>query len=149
MIDINKETIEEILNYNGEAFSINILNDEIGVYHLDTIFDIEIYYANMEKLDVHLKVTKLLKNKGEAYNFIAYETETDYSMKDNIITKSFSLSFNNNFKNDRCFLKKYEGSSLLLLCMFQSEGEYYLNNTGTLKLENIHIKYNSSIYIFR
>ena len=139
---INKETIEEILNYNGEAFSINILNDEIGVYHLDTIFDIEIYYANMEKFDVHLKVTKLLKNKGEAYNFIAYETETDYSMKDNIITKSFSLSFNNNFKNDRCFLKKYEGSSLLLLCMFQSEGEYYLNNTGTLKLENIHIKYN-------
>ena len=123
---------------------------EVGVYEFNSVLNINIKYEKtIEKEDIYLNITKLLRNSSDnSESIITYET--NISSCPEIITESFRLSFNdskNSFTEGYCYFKKNEKNNLnlLLLCDVQTfwSRPYQLWPISYQKtLENIHYKYN-------
>ena len=96
---------------------------------------------NVKKLDVYVKITKLLSNYVEQYNFIAYETNV--TNIPSIFSVFFELKFDGEEEKLGCMFKSGVNGLLLLLCKAKKEGIVSLkeiNNDNILK--DINVKYN-------
>ena len=99
---------------------------------------------NVQKVDVYVKITKLLTNNLETDNFITYETNvTEFP---SVIGGVFHLNFTGKEEhslNFDCILKKGEYNPLLLFCIKKYEGILSLKEIeNEIRLNNINSKYN-------
>ena len=138
---ITKNDIEQILANNGETFILAALLDNYGLYDLNTVLGLKFNYYNVTKENIYVEITKLKEDIGEIFHLITYETNVS-SIK-NVITDQFPLNFTGYYRT-KCFFKKNENTNMLLLCPFESEGNYSLE-LGYLNYEIDNI---SSLYNF-
>ena len=138
---LQKEEIENILNYNGEIFYLNTYNDEHGFNNLELVSNIIfIYDIQKEKENIYIKVNKLLNNTIDLHNFISYETNVTSNSK--IISTSFLFGFETEFDRN-CFFKKNDDQPLLILCLSSKQGTFSLGEIkDPILFDDIHIRYN-------
>ena len=58
---ISREKIEEILTLSKEKFKIGAIKEDFGIIQFDNIFDITIIYEKVDKENIDLHVTKLVR----------------------------------------------------------------------------------------
>ena len=143
---IDKDIIEEYSSNNGQQFSIyyNFPHIEGDILSLDnnirSVYGVCVNYS-LQKKDISIETIKLLEDKINMNDYIAYET----NIKDisNVHSKSFKLTLSNGNETD-CSLKKTTGISLTIIClMLVKEGEYSLSKIeNKIELNDINIKYN-------
>ena len=135
---LNKKEILENMQYNNIQYIIKFQRDEYGVSETQFRNQISFTYEPT-KIDIYIKITKLLDSNSDKYNTIAYETNvTDIS---DVFAEFTPNLFGLNPAN--CILKKSESTPLLLICIFSEEKTYSLGEiTETMSFTNINILYN-------
>ena len=132
---IEKEDIEEVLQYNGQKFEVfSIHNDEV-LYKINLINNISII-DDIQKQDIYLSIVRLLQYKNYVHetNYIAYETNV--TNIENVVTGKTE------FKKYNCYLKKSGNSPLLFLI-----NGSYIGDRDEIIYINLNIKYNFIIQI--
>ena len=143
---ITKDKLVGILSKSGEKFSLAQLTASEGIIKFDNVFDIEINYPNVVKININLTIIKLLTLTVEKNNFIVFQVNTTEVIQI-FISDYFNIVPNRN-DDVKCFFKKTDdekdNKSLLLLCKADSSGEFKLD-TSALNLDEINILYSFSI----
>ena len=98
------------------------------------------------KIDLKIRISKLLENNVNEYNLFAYEVETNVTNISNLVSYIFVLNFEygDRTREHPCFFKKTFGNPLYLLCESRNEkSNIYLSEIkGEIILNDIHCKYN-------
>ena len=129
--EIQKEKLEEILEYNYEHFKIGAMNDNTGIIELEYISDIQINYNILEKKDIYVSLINIINSNPEVG--VPFGFETNISDIPNLNTDIF----------DNFYFKKIRGNNLKLLTIYQSEKDFqYESLKNGLILKYIHYKYN-------
>ena len=121
---ITKDKLVGILSKSGEKFSLAQLTASEGIIKFDNVFDIEINYPNVVKININLTIIKLLTLTVEKNNFIVFQVNTTEVIQI-FISDYFNIVPNRN-DDVKCFFKKTDdekdNKSLLLLCKADSSG---------------------------
>ena len=142
---IEKDSIEEYVSYNGEKLSVlyfysykeaSIYSGDFNIY---SIYGIYINYP-LIKQNVSVEIIKLLEDNINTDNFIAYETNV--KIINNLHSNTFFIDLSDGNKT-LCSMKKTIGTSLLMICRMEKEGEFSLAHVeNQIELNDINIKYN-------
>ena len=81
----------------------------------------------LSKIDLEIKIIKLLENHCDQNNYFAYEVETNVTNISSLVSEKFQLDFidNNEIIQADCFFKKANENPMYLLCMLE-KGNYSL-----------------------
>ena len=113
---IEKEDIEELLQYSGQEFYVYSYHDYFGIYRMKLIEKIIIIDNRLQKHDIYVEIKKLLQKHINESGCVAYETNiTNIS---NVISGTFYIT-RNNPDNKICYFKKSVKDPLLLLCKWE------------------------------
>ena len=137
---IRKAELEEILSTKEEKFSAYYLDEDCLLNKFNLVSNIKFKFNYISKIDVFLKITKLLNSKVESNSFITYETNVT-NISQILYTNGFILPFTKNNENI-CFMRKYEDYPLLIICFTKPGKSHLLNINKEIFLGNINIKYN-------
>ena len=146
---VTKNQLESILIKNETQLAVSYICNSGHSSKFPLIPLINIIYNNVKKIDIHVEITKLIQNITEMNSLIAYETNINGI--NNVITNenAISLDFMNDYneiKQYNCSFRKYDNSSLLLLCLINEEGIYHLKTIPEeIIYDDINIKYNFRI----
>ena len=110
---IRKAELEQILSTIDEKFSAYYLDEDFLLNKFNLVSNIEFKYNNKNKIDIFIKITKLLVSNVESNSFITYETNVT-NISQILYTNGFILPFSNNNENI-CFIRKYEDYPLLMI----------------------------------
>ena len=122
---------------NNKIFKVYYFDKNSGFEELSLIFDIKVN-SNIKKKTIYVNIIKLMQKHIDLNNYVAFQTNV--SKISNVISDYFSIDSKN---VDNCYFKKTELDNLLLLCRWNSEGDYSLGEIkNKIILNNIHIKYN-------
>ena len=136
---IEKEEIEEVLQYNNQKFDVYSHNEDLKLYKLNIIQNIIIIDDKINKQVVYVGITKLLKSNIYKNNFIPYETNVTNTS--NIITAKFFIKTEVH-KSIKCYFKKTVIDPLLLLCQWEFKEDKYLGEIKKeYKITDVSIKY--------
>ena len=129
--EIKKEVLEETLTINGEIFKVGAIDDNRGLIDLENIFDIQIFYKDIQKEDIYLELTGFISSTNEVG--VPVGIETNIVNIPNLITDT----------KDGYYFKKVTGGCLTLFIKYSSEGTYSLSKfQNSIGFTNIHYKYN-------
>ena len=137
--DLECLAYQTILNARRTLFFLNERGAKEALYLVPPI---KISY-NVQKIDVYVKITKLLSNDVEINNYIAYESNVTNIPA--VMTSNFNLDFIGSKELSlQCFLRKGNNGPLLLLCETnKQEKELLLKEIENVYLlKDINIKYN-------
>ena len=120
---IEKNKLKENLPFFGNLTLVYLT--EVGIYQFNSVLNINIKYEKIiEKEDIYLNITKLLRNSSDnSEGIITYETNIDSCTE--IVTDSFHLYFNFSIGISTSYgyyFKKNKNNNLLLL----SDVHYFL-----------------------
>ena len=141
---IQKDRLVGILTKSGGKFYLSHLTEEEGILKLNYVFDIIIYYENVEKKNISINKIKLLTHKVDVNNFIAFETDIDNI---SLVTTDYFIINQNRNRDMKCLFKKsneQKDDKLLLLCKADLPGEYKLD-MNKINLDYINILYSFEI----
>lgn len=118
---IKKSKLEEKLYPDEDSFSIYYLGSDYETRRLYLVENIQIIYNIDKKIDIHVKITKLIENIIDISTLIAYETDVENIEPFTPAINSenlFYLTFENEISSDDsgCYFRKYENHSLFVLC---------------------------------
>ena len=141
---IKKSQLEAILDPEYLYLVVNYINSKYRIEDFVLIPKIDIVYNSVQKKDINVVLTKLIENVGEHDTHIAYQTNINDIQNIYMNTESFELPFQSKSEeaNFSCGFRKYENNPLLLVCFVGPTGEYWLDITKDIKIENKNIKYN-------
>ena len=137
--DLEYLAYQTILNARRTLFFLNERGAKEALYLVPPI---KISY-NVQKIDVYVKITKLLSNYIEINNYIAYESNVTNIPA--VMNSNFNLDFIGSKEISlQCFLRKGNNGPLLLLCETnKQENELLLKEVENVYLlKDINIKYN-------
>ena len=137
--EIEKEEIEEVLQYNNQNFDVYTIHESLGVYKMGLVYNIIINDNLWQKKDLYIKITRLLQNYINTNNYIAYETNV--TSTSNIKSATFDIQTEN--ENINCYMKKAGDDPLLILCKWSYSYDNELGRiTYTSNISNSNFKYN-------
>ena len=138
-IQYNK--FKEISILGNEIYNLYFYDQSMGeIYEFSYVYDIKIIYSVSTGFNIYIQITKLLQNKIDINNYVAYETNVT-SIPD-IISDTFNMNFNGYSNQFSCFFKKSTGTNLVMLCLANKEGNYSLSEIKQEKiLSNIKFTY--------
>ena len=142
---ISKEKIEETLIFKSEEFRFMLINDTEGRLYCDFIYPITINYPDVKKIDINIKLEKVLGRITEISTPVAFETNV--SEISNLISDQALIIQNSLYS----YFKKVTGRKLMLITEYNSpkENEPIPGNESEIILNNIHYKYNFIIQPFK
>ena len=146
---IKKDTLEGVSSFLNNEFEI------LKIYKYDKIFSYDKYGNKVKlyltpsmkvnfditKIDVYVRITKLLTNYTEIDNFLAYETNVT-NIPSMLALTVFGFMGKEKDKGLSCYFKKGEIGPLLLLCRNLNEDELYLEEIKTNINLTVNNKYN-------
>ena len=116
---------------NNENLTIETLNDNLGLYKINSILPIRIQADYNPKINIYVNLINpfgLEVEMGVPFGYI-----TNVSNIPNLIT----------LKKDNCYFKKVPKMPLLFVCTRDREGKYQFGNKySSVTLNTIHWKYN-------
>ena len=131
--DINKISTEK------SQFYLRYYHDVIGSKAFEFAGKIYIYYNNVNKEDIFLKIEKPIYNKLGDDSYITFPTNVTKLPR--IKTRHFSTIISN--EESSCFLIKHnELTPLYFLCSVRIGATFTITNYGGFRQNNIHYKYN-------
>jgi len=141
---IKKSQLEAILEPKYLYLQLYYINSKYRIEDFVLIPKIDIVYNSVQKKDINVVLTKLIENVGEHDTHIAYQTNINDIQNIYMNTESFELPFQSKSEeaNFSCGFRKYENNPLLLVCFVGPTGEYWLDITKDIEIENKNIKYN-------
>ena len=142
--EVKKSEFEEAGSSKYELyFYIDSLSE--GFLASNLTGDINVKYS-MPKINVKVTIKKLIDNKIDLCNFIAYETETDVENITNTLSETFLLNYCDwDCYHINCYLKQLSEEPLYLICLpyNYSEGNFRLEQLTKEQILNEHnLKYN-------
>ena len=143
--EVKKSEFEEAGSSKYELyFYIDSLSE--GFLASNLTGNINVKYS-MPKINVKVTIKKLIDNKIDLYNFIAYEMETDVENITNTLSETFLLNYCGKWDcyHINCYLKQLSEEPLYLVCLphNSSEGNFSLEQSTKEEVLNEHnLKYN-------
>ena len=129
--EISYDKLNEVIILKNENLTIGALNDNLGVYKINSIFPIRIQADYNPKINIYVNLVKpfgLEVEKGVPFGYITNVTNIP-----NLIT----------LKKNNCYFKKVPKMPLLFACTRDREGEYEFESMySSVTLNTIHWKYN-------
>ena len=124
----------------SQEFGLITFVDSLGMIEVRSVETICVEQKEPIKENIYIGITKLLGNAYTRRQIIAYET--DVTSLPNLISNSFrDIKINNT--EMYCVLKKTEEKPLLLLCMADYPGTFFLGEIQQeIPLNGIHLRYN-------
>ena len=123
--------LEEIIIDNIEYLSVGAINDNYGIYKINSILPIEINSFIPQKTNIQISLKTQLSTNGIVG--IPFGLETNAAHYSNLITKKF---------NNYCYFKKVNGMNITYLCNVDNEQTYTIeSNKAQTIIEDIHWKY--------
>ena len=139
---ISKEKLESILKNKNIQFKLGNMNDNYGAISFDLVYDLNINYEIIKKIDLFITITKLLVDITESESSMAYDT--NINSIPNLISDLFTLQFQQG--NQSCYFKKNNINNLLIICLIKGKEEIYLGKIeNEIILDDKHYKYNFRI----
>ena len=139
---ISIEKIESVIGNNNELISLGAINDNFGALSFHLVYAIEITHQTIQKEDVYISITNLIKNITELNYIYAYDT--NITTIDNLHSKDFTITTSQGDKY--CYFKKNNFNNLLVLCYPLKEGETCLGKIeNEIIINDTHYKYNFRI----
>ena len=139
MCKIEKWEIESLLYENNQIIKLNTYTDRFGFGEFKLVSNIILNYS-IQKEDIYIKITKLLDNTIDTYNFIAYETNV--TSIPNIVSLPFLFIFKSEYDRN-CIFKKNKEGPLLILCIISGLGTFSLGEImKPMIYDDIHVEYN-------
>ena len=126
-----REKMDEIITKNLDTYSVGIINDNIGAYKINNIFNITIYREFNQKIYITLNLMNPFGLRTEIG--IPFGFETDINDIENLITEKF----------ENCYFKKIRGRPLLYACVSEKEQTYkFWRSSSSKYIKDKHWKYN-------
>ena len=133
--NISKDKLEEILILSGEQFRVGTMNDDIGLFQFEFVFNITIIYNNVIKEDLFIGLTQIIN--GITERGIPVGVETNITSIPNFIATI----------NRTEYFKKTTGRPLILFYnyLYGTEETFKINIKKEEIFNDVHYKYNFRI----
>ena len=138
---ISKEKLKSIIANETERFFLQVMYDVHGIIKFNLSYEINVNYEISQKENIIITITKLLSQVAESSSAIAYETNTNIDIIDNLRSNYFKMKFTHDEQN--CYFKKNNANNILLICIIFGSGDTSLQKIeNEIVLNDIHYKYN-------